>query len=320
MDILLTGASGFLGRNYLLRAPENWRILAIYRQDASFPRFVAGLQRPHVTALQCDLADPLQVAALTRKYGREWESCLYLSAKVDIPWSVREPQRDLLANTVPLLNLLDAIHARRLVYLSSGAVYDGLRCEVDAHLPIAPTLPYAISKLACERYVEFYHRRRQSVDEYMVVRFFGAYGPYEAAHKIYTRLVRAFAFEGRNRYTIYGDGRNLIDAMYVDDAIDAIQRILTGRHWNAVINLASGHPVPVEALVREAGEALGVSAVSVEKDGVANENIEFWASVRDLRSWYGFEPRIPLSQGLPHLRDFLAGETKGAELLEADQA
>ena len=306
MDVLLTGASGFLGRNFLLRAPADWRILALYRSDATFPEFVSGLQRPNVTAARCDLADPAQVAALAGKHGREWESCLYLSAKVDIPWSVREPKEDLLLNTAPLLNLLDAVHTSRFIYFSSGAVYDGLKGEVDAGARIAPTLPYAISKLACERYIEFHQRRRQSIENYLVVRFFGAYGPYEAPHKIYTRLVRAFAIEGRKTYSIYGDGRNLIDAMYVDDAIDAIQDMLAGSHWNATINLAIGRPLTIEELVRQAAEALGIASVEVEKQGVAHENIEFWASTREMKDWYGFEPRIPLAQGFPRLRDFLA--------------
>src|SRR5262245_44874782 len=99
MDVLLAGASGFLGRNYILRVPADWRIVALYRNDTTFPEFISGLGRVNVVAVQCDLADPAQVTALIDKYGREWESCLYLSAKVDIPWSVREPQQDLLVNT-----------------------------------------------------------------------------------------------------------------------------------------------------------------------------------------------------------------------------
>ena len=311
MDVLLTGASGFMGRNFLLLAPADWRILALYRNDASFPEFVSGLNRPNVTAAQCDLADPAQVSAMAERHGREWESCLFLSAKVDIPWSVREPKQDLLVNVVPLLNLLDAIHAGRFVYFSSGAVYDGLKGEVAPDAKIAPTLPYAISKLAAENYVQFHQRRRHSIDNYLVVRFFGAYGPYEASHKIYTRLVRAFAFEGRDTYTIYGDGANLIDAMYVDDAIDAVERMLTGSHWNVTINLASGRPITIETLVREAGEALGVRPVHVDKQGVAHENIEFWASTHEMQSWYGFTPGISLAEGLPRLRDFLARQENG---------
>ena len=311
MKILLTGASGFLGRNFILRAPGHWNILAVYRNDTGFPEFLSALGRENIRAARCDLADAEQTSALVQQYGSEWECCLYLSAKVDIPWSTREPRNDLLLNACPLLNLLDSIQAQRLIYFSSGAVYDGLRGQVSADSNIAPTLPYAISKLACERYVEFYHQRRKSVEAFLNVRFFGAYGPYEAAHKIYTRLVRAFALEGQTGYTIYGDGRNLIDAMYVDDAIDVIQRMLTGNYWNATIDLASGHPVTIEELVREAAAALGVSALQLEKSGVAHENIEFRVSTEALKTHYGFEPRIGLSAGILQLRDFLVREQAG---------
>ncbi len=138
-------------------------------------------------------------------------------------------------------------------------------------------MPYAISKLACERYVQFYSTRRNTLEKYLIVRFFGAYGPYEAPHKIYTRLIQTIAIEGKSRYTIYGDGRNLIDAMYVEDAIDAIRRILTGDHWNDMINLAGGNPTTIATLIEETGRALGLSHVEIVREGVAHEAIDFGA-------------------------------------------
>jgi len=305
MNLLLTGASGFLGRNFLRRAPEDWRIIAVYRRDLTFPHFVSTLKRPTVTPVRCDLGDTAEVAAFAQQHGREWDSCLYLSAKVDIPWSVTEPKQDLIANAAPLLNLLEAIHTQRFVYFSSGAVYDGLRGEVSPDVFVSPTLPYAITKLACEAYVRFYHARRRSIDQWLLVRFFGAYGPYEAPHKIHSRLVRTFALEGKNSYTIYGDGQNLIDAMYVDDAADAIHHILTGSHWNTTLDLCSGHPLTIEALVHAAGEALGLAPVQVKKLGLAHENIQFRATTRAIHEHYGFTANTPLAEGISRLRDFL---------------
>lgn len=305
MTLLLTGASGFLGRNVLLRAPADWRIVALYARDQAFPAFVAALNRPNITPVKCDLGKVEDIAALIGEHGSEWEACLYLAAKVDIPWSVRAPKDDLLANTVPLLNLLEGIRAEKFVYFSSGAVYDGLSGEVTPDARLAPTLPYAISKLACERYLHFYQRRRQSIGKYLVVRFFGAYGPYEAPHKIYSRLISSFAVEGNHRYTIYGDGTNLIDAMYVDDAVDAIQRMLDGGHWNDTVNLAGGHPVTVEELVKAVGQALGLDPVAIEKQGTANERNEFWGSVREMEEFYGFAPKVALAEGISRFRDFL---------------
>lgn len=312
MDLLLTGASGFLGKNLLVRSPADWNILAVYRNAVDFPAFVAGLQKPNITAVSCDLANPEQVAHLFESHGRNWDSCLHLAAKVDIPWSTREPRQDLLVNVCPVINLLDGLRARRFVYFSSGAVYDGLQGEVHPDAALMPTLPYAISKLASEHYVRFYAQRRKSIEEYLIIRFFGAYGPYEAPHKIYTRLIRTFALEGKDSYTIYGQGDNLIDAMYIDDAVDAVRRILEGRHWNDVVNLAGGHPVTIETLVRGVGDALGINSMRITKQGMANESNRFWGSTREMREFYGFEAQTPLVEGVRRFRSFFDAQPPAA--------
>jgi nucleoside-diphosphate-sugar epimerase len=298
MNILLTGASGFLGRNFILAAPRDWRILAVYHHDAGFPEFVRKSGQPNVTAVRCNLGSVPEVAAAVETHGRNWDACLYLAAKVDIPWSVQDPQGDLHANVVPLLNTLQEIRAKRFIYFSSGAVYDGLEGEVGPDAPVAPTLPYAISKLTAERYVECYARRKKSIEEYTIVRFFGAYGPYEAAHKIYTRLIRAFAVEQLDQYTIYGDGRNLIDGMYVDDAVAAIRTMVMSGHADRIVNLAGGRPLPIESLVREAALALGRPDVQIRKEGVAHESNSFWGSTKEMRDLFGFAPEISLALGI----------------------
>lgn len=308
MNLVLTGASGFVGRNFLRRSAGDGRILAVYCKDRSFPEFVRGLQNPNIVAVACDLGNPAEVADLFDRHGREWDSCLYLAGKVDIPWSVREPKQDLLLNAGALLNFLEHVRARRFVYFSSGAVYDGLEGEVHPRAPIAPTLPYAISKMICERYVHFYQQRRGSIADYLIVRFFGAYGPYEAPHKLYSRLVRAFAIDAKHGYTVYGDGQNLIDAMYIDDAVAAIQCILRGDHWNDTINLAGGRPLTIETLVREVGTVLGIPSVSIEKQGIANEKNHFWGSTQEMRQFFAFEPKVTLQEGIIQFKDFLLAQ------------
>jgi nucleoside-diphosphate-sugar epimerase len=314
MNILLTGASGFLGRNFILQAPRDWHILALFHNDGAFPEFVERAQNPNLSSARCDLTNGEEVARVFREHGREFDSCLYLAAKVDIPWSVRDPKGDLVSNTESLLNVLENLRTRKLVYFSSGAVYDGMNGEVHPRLNPAPSLPYAISKLASERYVEFYSRRRKSIDQYLIVRFFGAYGPYEAEHKIYSRLIRAFAFERKDSYTIYGGGQNLIDAMYVDDAVDALCRLLQGDHWNDTVNLACGQPQTIEALVREVGHALGIREVRIEKEGVAHEANRFWGSTSEMREYFGFEPKVNLADGIRRFRDFLAADGKSRQI------
>jgi nucleoside-diphosphate-sugar epimerase len=305
MNLLLTGASGFLGRNFLAQAPRDRRIVAVYNRDMGFTEFVRHLNNPAITPVQCDLTDRAQVGAMVDCFGRDWECCLYLAATVDIPWSVREPRMDLMLNAGPLLNVLEPIRVDRFIYFSSGAVYDGLSGEVPPDARLSPTLPYAISKLACERYVEFHRQRRGNVGRSLIVRFFGAYGPHEAAHKIYTRLIRTFAVNHSSTYTIYGDGQNLIDAMYVDDAVEAIERIIRGDHWNTTINLAAGSPLTIETLVTRIAAALGLPSLDLRKEGLANESNSFWGSTAEMRTLYGFQPETSLENGIVKFRDFL---------------
>jgi len=316
MDLLLTGASGFIGRNLILRAPPDWRILAVYCKDTSFPDFLQSIGNPNICAVPCDLGDAEQVSGLFRNYGADWEACLFLAGKVDIPWSVREPKQDLLQNVLPILNLLETLKTRRFIYFSSGAVYDGLEGQVQPQVRLGPTLPYAISKLTCEQYVHFYHQRRRSIENYLIVRFFGAYGPYEAPHKIYTRLIQTFALEGKDSYTIYGDGTNLIDAMYVSDAINAVMRILTGNYWNDTVNLAGGHPQSIESLVLDVGKALGIDPVKIYKQGVANESNDFWGSTGEMREHFGFEAKTMLSEGVTLFKKFLADQRNSTSTIQ----
>jgi len=305
MRFLLTGASGFIGRNLLIRAPADWEIAAVYCGDQSFPAFASTATRATVKAIRCDLTDASDVVRLLDQHGRHWDCCLYLAGKVDIPWSVRQPKEDFLANTGALLNLLRELRADRFVFMSSGAVYDGLEGEVHPGLRVSPTLPYAISKLASEQYLQYQHGRGRTIERFLVLRFFGAYGPYEASHKIFTRLVRALVIEGRDSYTIYGDGTNLIDAMYVDDAVETLQKLIAGDRWNRILDFAAGRPLTVETLVREVAKVLRGESFRLEKEGVAHEAIRFWASAAGMRDAYGFQPKVSLEQGIRRLADFL---------------
>ena len=170
--------------------------------------------------VRCDLTDAAAVRALAVESGHA-DAGLYLAANGDPAVSAERPRWDLESNTIALLTFLEHCPIDHLVYLSSGAVYDGLIGAVSPMTPAAPRLPYAISKLASEHYVRFFSERRRTPASYINVRFFGAYGPYEPARKITTRWLLALA-AGQREFTLRGDGENLIDFMYVDDAVDGM--------------------------------------------------------------------------------------------------
>lgn len=297
--VLITGASGFLGKNQLLFSRDRWQITAVYHQQQDFPQWLRDFGADqNVTAIRCDLTNPEDVQRL---FTAGYDAILHLAANGDPAHSVKHPDDDLRKNTLTTLNLLQHVPFKRFVYFSSGAVYHRTQGNVSPQTPVEPTLPYAISNLASERYVQSLAGHR----EHIVVRFFGAYGPFEPERKIYTRLVRAFAIEHKNTFQLQGDGRNLIDAMAVKDACEIIHRIVEDRIQQPVIDVGSGTPVTLRALVEEAARIFGVKNLKIDCIGSVPEYIEFRMDAVPLKNIYGFAPRISLADGLRELHRHL---------------
>ncbi|MCX6777311.1 MAG: NAD(P)-dependent oxidoreductase [Candidatus Micrarchaeota archaeon] len=303
MRLAVTGASGFIGRNFLLSCPRDWEIDAYYFSSPDFPGFVRA-DGINAKPIGCDLSCERDVKKLA---AREYDACLYLAGNSDPQRSFSEPDFDLRSNSLALINFLGKMRAGRLVYFSSGAVYDGLEGKVGPESRPEPTLPYSISKLASEYYVKFF-KERGTVGSYAIIRFFGAYGPHEPERKITTKLARRFAIEKKNDFEIYGDGKNLIDFMYVSDAVRAIKLALKSKR-DFTADLASNKPVSVEELVRKCAKIFGVREVKINKTGISREPIHF-RSADDTFSKMGFAPEVKLEDGMRALARHLRGSTK----------
>ena len=303
MKLLVTGASGFIGHNVLLRAPREWEIVAVYNRTAGLEDFVTAQKLSHVRPVQCDLLNEDEVRQLARVIGGTPDAMLYLAANGDPAASAERPRWDLESNTLAFVTCLEHCPADHVVYLSSGAVYDGLSGTVSPASAVSPRLPYAISKLASEQYLRFFAEQRASVGSYINVRFFGAYGPYEAARKITTRWLRAMS-AGQREFVVRGDGGNLIDFMYVDDAVEGFLALVKARGTRATVDFASGAPVTVNDVVRTMARILGVD-VTIRNEGTVAEYIEFRSVDTAMRERFGVAPERSFEDGLRELQGFL---------------
>ena len=304
MNLLVTGASGFIGHNVLLRAPREWEIVAVYHRTPGLEAFVKAHGLSNVRVERCDLLDENAVRALASSIGRP-DAMLHLAANGDPAASAERPRWDLDSNTAAFVTTLEHCPSDHVVYVSSGAVYDGLTGVVSPTTAVSPRLPYAIAKLASEQYLRFFTERRQTVSSYVNVRFFGAYGPYEAPRKITTKWLEAIR-GGQREFVIRGNGQNLIDFMYVDDAVDGFLALTAAAGTRATVDFASGTPISVNDVVHMMAKVSNTE-VSVRHEGTVAEYIEFRSTDTTMRDTFGCRPQVSFESGLQRLRTCLAG-------------
>lgn len=305
MRIAITGAGGFIGKNLLLGLSPDYRLIAFAR-GGNVREFVKKQSLKEIEIFQVDFTDSDSLANVAAEQGQELDMVIYLAGNGDPAFSVTHPAVDLSDTVLGLVNFISSFKVRKFIYFSSGAVYDGLSGPVSPASHLDPRLPYAIGKLACEQYIKFF-RKIGRIDNYVILRFFGAYGPFEPARKIYSRLVRAFAIEKKREYTIRGDGMNLIDAMFVDDTVRGVRSVMEGEGDDLVLDFCLGKPYTIKKLVQAAAGIFNIK-VKINTEGEVPEYIDFRPSPLMMKKIFGFTPCIPLEEGLSRLAKHLTSQ------------
>ncbi len=312
MRLLITGAAGFLGRNILLSIPASWQVVALHRPGSSdFDSFLKAHRLARVMPVACDLTDPCQVQQAVDQTGRAFDACLYLANNTSVPFSIQNPVADLTTNTLGLLHTLEQWSFEHLVYLSSCSVYLGLVGVVGPESAVAPRLPYAISKLAAEHYIQAFAHHRRSPANATIVRLFSAFGPYEPSQRFCTRVVRRFALERNAQFTVFGDGENYYDVMFVDDAVRALLAVLKMPPCGVrTVDLGMGSHERLNDFVRRAARTFGLEA-QITHEGASSGYVTFVANPQPFIAQYHVAPCASVETGLMRLADHLQQEEHG---------
>src|SRR5690242_14086044 len=175
-------------------------------------------------------ANSTEFADLVRK-GR-YDVIVHLAAQMDVRHSVADPINDGTINILGTLNLMEALRnsdaKSRVIFTSTGGVlYGDFNTPPNLETyPKDPESPYAISKLSVELYLAYYGRVHGL--EAVALRFGNVYGPRQNPHGE-AGVVAIFCgrlLEGR-ALTIFGDGTQTRDYVYVADVADATFRAAT---------------------------------------------------------------------------------------------
>jgi len=301
MRILVTGGAGFIGSHVADACVAEGHEVLVVDDLSSGKRenLPAGARFE-----QCDIRAP-RAAVVVENYRPH--AILHLAAQMSVTRSVSEPTFDAEVNVLGLINLVEAgrhVGLEKVVFASSGGTVYG---EVDAYpiqetAPTHPVCPYGVSKLAGEHYL-FYYRRVFGLP-YVALRYANVYGPRQDPHgeagviAIFSQKLLAGA-----DVTIFGDGLQTRDYVFVGDVVRANLAALRGEFCGAV-NIGTGIETNVkdlyEIIKRHAGGP-GKAVHAPPRDGELRRSVLSVALAEKVLDW---KPLKRLSDGLAETVDF----------------
>ena len=306
MKVLVTGGAGFIGSNLvraLLARGDDVRVLDNF--STGNRANLAGLDRD-VELVEGDLRSYERVHAAVRGA----EVVFHQGALPSVPRSVQDPLTTTAVNVEGTLNVLLAARdsgARRIVNASSSSVYGngGELPRTESQLP-DPISPYAVAKLAAERFCTSFSRVYAM--EVVSLRYFNVFGPRQDPMSQYAAVVPRFvrAVATGEPVTIYGDGEQSRDFTFVDNIVSAnlLAADAPGVE-GAIVNVAMGGSTTVNELAATIGRLLDRPVEKrYEPERTADVNAS-WADVGEARRLLGYETRVGLEEGLRRTAEFL---------------
>ncbi|CAB4892448.1 unannotated protein [freshwater metagenome] len=262
MKALVTGGAGFIGSNLVDRLLAEGHSVEVV-DNLSTGKLAnlsdARANRDHDFSFhQIDICDPSVADLIERNTP---DVVFHLAAQIDVRVSVLDPTFDARVNVLGALNVIEGARragAQKVVFASSGGTIYGVVDPED--LPVTeahsqhPVAPYGVSKKVITDYLYAFRELHQM--EYTSLALANVYGPRQDPHGE-AGVVAIFA--GRllsgESCTIFGDGSQTRDYVYVDDVVDAFVRAAE-RGSGLLCNIGTG----IETSVLELHAAMAANA------------------------------------------------------------
>jgi UDP-glucose 4-epimerase len=251
MRALVTGGAGFIGSNLVDALVQRGDEVTVVDDVSTGKR--ANLDQAIQNGAQLvelDIRDPEAVEAAVEQARPE--AIFHLAAQIDVRKSVADPANDSRINVEGTVNLLRAAQARgvqRFVNTSTGgAIYgEGQIIPAPESHPVAPEAPYGLSKFCAEQYCELFTRLHGLST--VSLRYGNVYGPRQdpLGEAGVVAIFCGRLLDGE-RPTIFGDGEQTRDYVYVGDVVDANLRAAES-HTSGPVNIGRGAEISVLDIV-----------------------------------------------------------------------
>jgi len=239
---------------------------------------------------------------LTLEVLKNTDYVFNLAALVSVPESLEKPEECIDINVKGLLNILDAakVHkVKKVVHSSSAAIYgDDPRLPKDISMRPKPQTPYGITKLDGEYYLQMYFEQYGLPTTSL--RYFNVFGPRQDPKSQYAAAIPIFVFKALKNepITIYGDGEQTRDFVYVKDVVKANVLAAEKEKVTGVFNVANEKAITINELAKLIIKTTNSKSKIIYEDERPGDIKHSLASIKETRENLNFEPSYDLISSL----------------------
>ncbi|MDI6731626.1 MAG: NAD-dependent epimerase/dehydratase family protein [Candidatus Margulisbacteria bacterium] len=302
MKILVTGGAGFIGSNVVDAYIEAGHEVAVVDNLTTGKKENIN---PRAQFFNLDIRD-LHLSAIVRDYNPEIIN--HHAAQIDVRKSVAEPKYNAEVNEIGTLNLLEAavkVKVKKIIFSSTGgAIYGEVKEKGGAKEdhPQEPISPYAITKRTVEMYLYAY--KVNFGLNYTVLRYGNVYGPRQdpLGEAGVIAIFCGKMLKGETP-TIYGDGKQLRDYVYVGDVARA-NLLALKKGLNQICNIGTGKGTSVNELFAHLKQILRFKGDAIYADPRAGELFRSVLNAAKAKHELGWEPKVNIKAGLKKTLDW----------------
>lgn len=322
MKILITGAAGFIGSNFVRLALGNGGQRSVVGFDKlTYAGNLRNLEpvsgHPGFRFVKGDICDPRAVEDVMTGC----DAVVHFAAESHVDRSIYEPAPVVQTNvtgTFVLLEMARKLSVWRFVHISTDEVYGDLPegSAADEEFPLQPSSPYSATKAAADLLVRSYVRTYGFPA--IITRSSNNYGPYQFPEKFLPLMIMN-ALEGKP-LPIYGDGKQERDWLYVEDNCRGILAVLEHGKCGEIYNIGGQHVEQNISMARRLLQMIGMdeNLLRFIQDRPGHDR-RYALDCRKIQSELGWQPSMPLEAGLHQTIEWYRKNQKWLESIRAGE-
>ena len=305
MRILVTGAAGFIGSNfvhYMIKKHPDYELIVLDKLT-----YAGNLQnldsvKEKITFIKGDICDLELVTNIFNEYNID--AVVHFAAESHVDNSIKEPFIFTYTNVIGTHTLLEVAKRvwgegsdNKFVHISTDEVYGALKDDgyFTEESPIKPSSPYSASKASSDLIAfAYYETYKMNVT---VTNCSNNYGPYQHNEKLIPHMIK-LALENK-QLPVYGQGLNIRDWLYVEDHCEAIDLVLhkgrAGQRYNIGGHNEKRNIEIVKLILKQLGKPEELISFVEDRKG---HDYRYAIDPTKLKNEFGWEPKTMFKDGI----------------------